>query len=200
MKMNRIGVFCGSSMGLKDEYRAVARLLAELLLKRDLELIYGGANVGLMKILADTMLNGGGTVIGVMPKSLIEKEVAHPEITRMHTVDSMQERKVLMADLSDAFIALPGGYGTLDELAEMLTYNQLRIHDKPLGILNTIGYFDFLLRYLDNGVVEGFIREEHRRNIIVDENPDRLLTKLKGYKPVEMDKWIREIKTESSGH
>ena len=134
--MKNICVFCGSSMGKREIYKTKAKELGEIFLKNKITLIYGGANVGLMKILADTMLKADGIVIGIMPKSLIEKEVAHNNLTKMHIVGSMQERKKLMAEISDAFIALPGGLGTFDELAEMLTYNQLRIHDKPVGILN----------------------------------------------------------------
>ncbi|MCD4774175.1 MAG: TIGR00730 family Rossman fold protein [Bacteroidales bacterium] len=196
--MKRICVFCGSSMGSKEIYKIKAKELGESFLKNELILIYGGANVGLMKILADTVLQERGEVIGVMPRSLVEKEVAHLGLSKMHITESMQERKVLMAEMSDAFIAMPGGFGTLDELAEMLTYNQLRIHDKPIGLLNIDGYFDHLLKFLDHAVEEQYVRKEHRKNIIVDDNIDALLEKLNNYKPVLMDKWIHEIKEESN--
>ncbi len=195
--MKRICVFCGSSMGSKEIYKIKAKELGKSFLKNGLTLIYGGANVGLMKILADTVLRERGEVIGVMPRSLVEKEVAHLGLSKMHITESMQERKVIMAEMSDAFIAMPGGLGTLDELAEMLTYNQLRIHDKPIGLLNVDGYFDHLLKFLDHAVEERYVRKEHRRNIIVDDNIDSLIEKLNNYKPVLMDKWIHEIKEES---
>lgn len=195
--MTNIGIFCGSSMGTNTAYANAALQLARLLLKNKQTLIYGGANVGLMKILADTILEGGGRAIGIMPRGLVEKEVAYDGLSQLHIVDSMQERKIMMAEISDAFVTLPGGFGTLDELAEMITYNQLRIHDKPLGILNIQGYFDNLLRFLDHGVSQQFIRQEHRNNLIVDENPGNLLNKLNDYQPVTMDKWIHDIKKES---
>ena len=196
--MKNICVFCGSSMGKRKIYKTKAKELGEIFLKNKITLIYGGANVGLMRILADTMLKADGNVIGVMPKSLIEKEVAHNNLTKMHIVGSMQERKNLMAEISDAFIALPGGLGTFDELAEMLTYNQLRIHDKPVGILNIEGYFDNLLKFFDHAVEERFVREEHRNNLIVENNIESLLLKLKSFEPVKIGKWIDDIKEESS--
>lgn len=134
--LKRVCVFCGSSMGFDDAYHEKAKELAGVLLDQGIELVYGGANVGIMKLLADTMLQGNGKVTGVMPRNLLNREIAHTELSKLHIVDSMQERKLLMAELSDAFIAFPGGFGTLDELAEMITFNQLRIHDKALGILN----------------------------------------------------------------
>ena len=196
-KIRSICVFCGSSMGESPKYKKAAREMAMLILERNMDLIYGGAKVGLMKVFADTVLDGGGKAVGVMPRSLVEKEVAHLNLTQLHIVESMQQRKVMMAKLSDAFVALPGGFGTLDELAEMITYNQLRIHDKPLGILNTAGYFDHLLDFLDHGVNEGYIRAEHRENLIVEEKPGPLLEKMQQYKPVEIGKWIIDIKHES---
>jgi len=195
--MKSICVFCGSSMGVKPEYRKGAEELGGILLERRIQLIYGGANVGLMKVLADTVLEGGGEVIGVMPKILIEKEVAHLGLTKMYTVCSMSERKSLMVELSDAFIAMPGGFGTLDELAEVITCNQLRLTDKPIGILNVAGYFDPLLMFFDHITVEGFLRPEHRQNLIVDEKVDALIEKMSQFQPVAMDKWIRDIKEES---
>lgn len=198
--MNRICVFCGSSMGFRESYKIMAEKLAENFLKENITLIYGGANVGLMKILADTMLKNNGEVIGIMPKNLVEKEVAHNNLTELIVVDSMQERKLLMAEMSNAFIAMPGGFGTFDELAEILTFNQLRIHDKPLGLLNVENYFLNLMLFFNHAVNEGFVREEHRDNIIVDKSVEVLLKKLKAYYPVKMDKWIKDIKTESYLH
>lgn len=195
--MNSICVFCGSSIGTRPEYRAGALDLANLLLERKIRLIYGGANVGLMKILADRVLGGGGEVIGIMPQILIDKEVAHTGLTQMITVSSMSERKRLMVEMSDGFIAMPGGFGTLDELAEVITYNQLRLTDKPIGIMNLAGYFDPLLTFFDHITTEGFLRPEHRQNLVIDSDVHSLMKKMMDYKPLSMDKWIRDIKTES---
>lgn len=195
--MRSICIFCGSSMGASAAYREGAVELGKEILKREMTLIYGGANVGLMKILAETVLEGGGEVIGIMPRMLVEKEVAHKELTRMIIVESMSERKTTMVQMSDAFIAMPGGFGTLDELAEVITYNQLRLTDKPIGIFNIDGYFDRLLDFLDHAANEGFLRHEHRQNLIVDSHIHALLEKMEAYHPVEMDKWIRDIQQES---
>ena len=196
-RMKSICVFCGSSMGIRHEYRQGAVDLGNVLLKTKLQLIYGGANVGLMKVLADTVLAGGGEVIGIMPQILVEKEVAHLNLTKMYTVGSMSERKSLMVELSDAFIVMPGGYGTLDELAEVITYNQLRLTDKPIGILNIAGFFNGLLKYFDHITEEGFLRHEHRQNLIVDAHVENLIMKMNEFQPVIMDKWIEDIKKES---
>lgn len=194
----RICVFCGSSMGFKNEYREAARQLALFLAERKIGLVYGGANVGLMKILADTMLEKGVEVIGIMPKNLIRREVAHVALTEMIVVETMAERKEKMVELSDGFITLPGGFGTLDELSEILTFNQLRIMDKPLGILNIEGYFDHLLQFFDHASAEGFVRKEHRDNLVVSDDINELFNKMNAYKPLEMGKWIKEIKIESN--
>ncbi len=198
--MKNICVFCGSSTGIKESFTRVVIRTANLIFENKMVLIYGGANVGLMKILSNHILENNGKVIGIMPRYLIEKEVAHTRLTKMHIVESMQERKVLMAKLSDAFIALPGGFGTLDELTEMITYNQMRIHDKPLGILNTENYFDHLIKFFDHGVKEKLIRAEHRNNLIIEKDIYKLFEKLKKYKPVEIEKWIRDIRSENSNH
>ncbi len=196
--MKRICVFCGSSMGNSAIYREAAARLARLFVKEKTGMVYGGANVGLMKILADTLLEAGIEVIGIMPTSLINNEVAHSGLEHFIEVETMSERKNKMAELSDAFIALPGGFGTLDELSEVLTYNQLRICDKPLGLLNIAGYYDKFLAFVDHAVEEGFVREEHRKNMIVSEDAGELLNMLKAYQPVDTEKWIRDIKKESS--
>lgn len=195
--MFSVGVFCGSSMGMRFAYRDGARKLGELIVDNGWKLIYGGANVGLMKVLAETVLEGGGEVTGIMPRMLVEKEVAHQGLTKMIIVENMTERKNLMVSLCDAFIAMPGGFGTLDELAEVITYNQLRLSDKPIGIYNLEGYFDLLLKFLDHGVTEKFVRVEHRSNLIVDSDLGKLIEKMKHFRPVGMDKWIREIHEES---
>jgi len=196
--MQTICVFCGSSMGARESYKRSAVQLGKIFLEKNIRLIYGGANVGLMKILAETILEGGGEVVGIMPRRLVEKEVAHTGLTEMHIVESMSERKNLMVRLSDAFIALPGGFGTLDEMFEVITYNQLRLVDKPMGILNVEGYYDKLLEFIDHTVEEKYIRPEHRNNLIVETEPKVLFQKLLAYQPTQMDKWIRDIKEESN--
>lgn len=195
--MKSICVFCGSSMGTRPEYRQAAEDLAQLMLERKIKLVYGGANVGLMKVLAESVLKGGGEVIGIMPRMLIKREVAHLNLTKMYTVESMSDRKNLMVELSDAFVALPGGFGTLDELAEVITYNQLRLTDKPIGIMNVAGYFDSLLKYFDHITEEGFLRHEHRQNLIVEGDVEMLIDRMSQFQPVEMEKWLRDIKEES---
>jgi uncharacterized protein (TIGR00730 family) len=189
-----ICVFCGSSQGSDPVYAEQAIHLAEFFLKRGISLVYGGANVGLMRILADKMLEGGGKVTGVMPRSLVEREVAHEHLTEMHIVSGMQERKAMMADLSDAFIALPGAYGTLDELFEVLTWNQLGIVVKPIGLLNIKGFFNPLIAMVDHAVEEKFLRAEHRRILLVDEDHEKLIKKLESWKPVTAEKWIDRLK------
>ena len=187
-------IFCGSSVGNRSSYADMARQLAQSLLANDISLVYGGANVGLMGILADTMLAGGGRVIGVMPKSLVEREVAHNGLTEMHIVGGMQERKALMADLSDAFLALPGAYGTLDELFEVLTWNQLSIIAKPVGLLNMEGFFNPLIGMLNHAVDEKFLRPEHRNMLLIDDDFARILQKFNTWEPVVAEKWIERLK------
>ena len=196
--MPRICVFCGSSMGFRNEYKIAAQELGAFLADNNLGLVYGGANVGLMKILADTALSKGAEVIGVMPKSLVEKEVAHASLSKMIIVETMAERKDKMVELSDGFITLPGGFGTFDELSEILTFNQLRICDKPLGILNIAGYFDYMLKFYDHAAKEGFVRQEHRNNLIVSEKITDLMQMMNQYKPLTMGKWIEDIMDESN--
>jgi uncharacterized protein (TIGR00730 family) len=196
--MPRICVFCGSSMGFRAEYKTVAEELGRFLAENGIGLVYGGANVGLMKVIAETMLLKNAEVIGVMPNHLVEKEVAHSDLTEMIIVNTMAERKDQMVKLSDGFIALPGGFGTLDELSEILTFNQLRISDKPLGILNISGYFDHLLKFYDHAVQERFVRAEHRDNLIVSENITDLMQRMQQYKPLAMGKWIEDIIDESN--
>lgn len=195
--MKKICVFCGSSMGTDIVYREKALELADYLITQDMTLVYGGANVGLMKILADRMLEAGKEVIGVMPSHLVEKEVSHQGITELIEVENMSERKDLLINMSDAFIALPGGFGTLDELAEVLVLDQLSVINKPMGLLNVKGYFDHLVKYFDLGVQEGFIRQEHLDNLFIDDYSEGLMEKLGNYQPIEMGKWLKDIKTES---
>ena len=193
----KVCVFCGSSMGNSPVYRNAAKVVAEYFVKHDISLVYGGANVGIMKVLADVMLENKREVIGVMPKMLIEKEVAYFDITKMYEVETMAERKDKMLELSDAFIALPGGFGTLDELSEILTFNQLRITDKAMGILNVNGYFDYLLKFFDHAVETGYVRQEHRNNLMVANDIETLLRIMNDYSPLSMGKWIEDIVEES---
>jgi len=196
--MKTLCVFCGSSLGSQGIYREQAELFGRILAENGIRLIYGGGNVGIMGVLADSVLKSGGEVTGVMPKNIVELRIAHEGLTEMLVVDDMHQRKMTMAGLSDAFVALPGGLGTLDELTEILTFNQLRISDKPIGIFNINGYFDPLLAFLDHAVEEKFIREEHRRNMIVDDDPAQLFEKLKAYQPLQIHHWIEDLKRENS--
>ncbi len=188
--MKRVCVFAGSSAGGRPEYLAAAAGLGTLMAARDIELVYGGARVGLMGAIADAVLAGDGSVIGVIPRALVEKEVAHDGLTDLRIVTSMHERKALMADLSDAFIALPGGWGTLDEMFEILTWAQLGLHRKPCGLLNVLGYFDRLLSFLDYTMEQGFVRREYSSLLAVSDGPATLLDTLQSQTPPVVEKWI----------
>jgi uncharacterized protein (TIGR00730 family) len=181
--MNRICVFAGSSFGTRPEYRAAAETLGRALVARRIELMYGGARVGLMGVLADAVLAGGGRVTGVIPEALVAREVAHPALDDLRIVDSMHARKALMADLSDAFLALPGGWGTFDELFEVLTWAQLRLHGKPVGVLNVHGYFDPLLSLITHAVNEGFVSRDAARMVASTSSVDALLDELAAASP-----------------
>ena len=176
--LRRICVFCGSSSGNDVVYRQAAQAVGRLLSQRGIELVYGGGNVGLMGMVADACLEGGGRVIGVIPEALKNKELAHHGLTDLRVVGSMHERKALMADLSDAFIALPGGYGTWDEFCEVLTWSQLGIQHKACALLDVNGYYGPLLAMADKAVSEGFLREVHRGLMLSDDAPTRLLDRL----------------------
>lgn len=197
MENRSICIFCGSSAGNQAVYADAARGLGRILADSSITMVFGGGKVGIMGILADVILEAGGKCIGVMPEDIVALEIAHENLTELHIVKSMHERKELMAKLSDAFIAFPGGLGTLDELSEILTYNQLRICDKPVGILNVNGYFNGLMKFIEHGVGEGFIREEHANNLIVSDDPDELILALSRYVPVSMEAWITDIKKHS---
>lgn len=173
--MKRVCVFLGSSPGVRPEYREAAEHLGALIAARGLTLVYGGGNVGLMGTLADAALAGGGEVVGVLPAMLVDKEVAHRGLTDLRIVPSMNDRKTLMAELSDAFVTLPGGTGTLDELFEMLTWTQLHVHEKPNALLNVAGYYDDLLRFLDATVAAGFLKEKHRKLLRVESSAEAIL-------------------------
>ncbi len=187
--MKRICVYCGSNPGLHPEYIESAILLGEILVHHDIGLVYGGASVGLMGTLADTVLDNGGEVIGIMPQALFEKEVSHSNLTEFKIVGSMHERKALMAEFSDGFIALPGGLGTLEELFETLTWSQLGFHKKPCGLLNTRNYFSHLSTFLDHTVTEGFVGKIHRNMLLVEQDPAKLLEMMFSYRPPIVDKW-----------
>jgi uncharacterized protein (TIGR00730 family) len=171
-------VFCGSSSGVKSAYEATARAFAECVAKRGMRLVYGGASVGLMGAIADAALLAGGEVVGVIPRALVGREIAHRGLTELHVVDTMHERKAMMADLSDAFVALPGGLGTLEELFEVWTWGMLGLHAKPYGILNVDGYYSPLIDFLDHARDEGFIRPAQRAVLVVEDDAMRLLDKL----------------------
>lgn len=176
--MQSVCVFCGSNLGVREEHQAAAREVGRLLAARGLTLIYGGGRVGLMGALADAALAAGGKVIGVIPKILYRKELAHEGLTELRVVGSMAERKAVMGELADAFISLPGGIGTLDELTEVWTWSQLGLQHKQSGLLNVNGYFDALIEFLDGAVTGGFLRPEHRRLLLVESDAARLLERL----------------------
>lgn len=189
-ELNRICVFCGSSSGIRPVYSQAAENVGRLLAKQGCSLVYGGGNVGLMGTLADSVLAAGGKVIGVIPHALMLKEVGHTGLTELRIVDTMHERKALMAELSDAFIALPGGYGTLDEFCEVLTWAQLGLHNKPCGILNVDGYYDPLLKLFQQVIAEGFLQEEHGKMLTVESDPQKLLQQLSASRPPHVEKRI----------
>jgi uncharacterized protein (TIGR00730 family) len=186
----RICVFCGSSAGVRAEYAEAARQVGRLLAERGIGMVYGGGRVGLMGIAADAVLAAGGQVIGVIPESMMAREVGHAGLTTLHVVSTMHERKALMYDLSDAFLALPGGYGTLDELCETLTWSQLGLHGKPCGLLNVDGYFDALIAFFDHATREGFVRPAHRALAFSGEDPAALLDRMAAAPEAATEKWL----------
>ena len=188
--MKRICVYCGSALGASLSYVQMAEKLAAELVKRNIELVYGGAQIGVMGSIANSMLAEGGSVIGVLPVGLFESEVPHDGLTELIEVSSLHERKAKMAELSDAFIALPGGLGTLEELFEILTWAQLGLHKNPVGVLNVNGFYDKLLDYLDHVVAEKFIRLQHREMLVVDENIESMFEKFSQYEPPIGQKWV----------
>ena len=191
--MKRVCVFCGSKSGARPLYADAARRFAAALVGRDCELVFGAGHVGLMGVLADAVLAAGGKVIGVIPQALVDRELAHDRLTALHVVDTMHQRKALMADLSDAFVALPGGYGTGDELFEILTWAQLGIHVKPIGLLNSGGFFDPMLAWLEHMVREDFLRRKHRDLLLVAGDADELLDLLAKHRPQAVEsKWVSD--------
>jgi uncharacterized protein (TIGR00730 family) len=183
-------VYAGSNLGADAQYRSATQKLGRALVERGIGVVYGGGNVGLMGVLADTVLEQSGEVIGVIPRSLVAKEVAHKGLMDLRVVDSMHERKATMAELSDAFVALPGGIGTVEELTEAYTWTQLGLHRKPCALLNVNGYYDRLVGFLDHAVDERFLRREHRDLMVVADQPADLLARLERFEPPRLVKWL----------
>lgn len=191
----RFCVFCGSSVGARPSYTAATKTLGELMARRGIGLVFGGGCIGLMGAIADSVLAHGGEAIGVIPDGLMRREIGHRGVTQLHVVESMHQRKALMADLSDAFIALPGGYGTLEEFAEIVTWSQLGIQQKPCALLNVEGYWDGLLAFLDHAVSEDFVRPENRDLILVASTPEEILEKISLWRPpAHVERWLDRAK------
>jgi uncharacterized protein (TIGR00730 family) len=190
--MNRICVFCGSSPLSNNHYNNAARHLARLLVEKGIGLVYGGSNIGTMKVIADNVLSEGGDVIGIIPEALVDMEVAHRGLTELKIVNSMEERKALMVKTSDGFIALPGGIGTLDELFEIMALALLGIHQKPCGILNVGRYYQKLIEFLDHAASEQFIKKEGRAILMIEEDPELLLKRFEDYSPPEIKQWAEQ--------
>jgi hypothetical protein len=188
--MKRVCVFCGSSKGNSAAFTSAARALGEVLAARNIELVFGGSHVGLMGVVADAVLANGGRVTGVLPRFMDDKELAHPKLTTLHLVETMHERKQLMAELAEGFIALPGGFGTLEEIFEAITWQQLHLHAHPCGLLNVDGYFDALIEFLRRTVTDGFVRVEHLEKLVVAATPDELLDRFAAFRPEATQKWI----------
>jgi uncharacterized protein (TIGR00730 family) len=194
--VHRVCVFCGSSPGARPAYAEATAEVARLLVEDGIGVVYGGGHVGLMGVLADTAMAAGGEVIGVMPQALVDREIGHTAITDLRVVGSMHERKALMTELSDAFVALPGGAGTLEELFEVYTWAQLGLHSKPCGLLDVEHYYSGLARFLDHAVEERFLREEHRAALMVEDEPARLIERLREFEPEAVTpKWIDREQT-----
>lgn len=192
--MKNLCVYCGSNPGNRPDYIEQARALARELIKRDIGLVYGGSVVGIMGEVANEVLSGGGRVIGVIPELLLKKEHAHRGLTELHLVQTMHERKAMMIDKADGFIALPGGAGTLEEFFEVWTWAQLNMHEKPCGLLNVAGYYDAMLRFLDHAVAESFIRPQHRDMLVVEQDPVALLDRYAAYRAPVVSKWFEPVK------
>jgi uncharacterized protein (TIGR00730 family) len=191
--MRRVCVFCGSNRGKDPAYEAAAHAMGIALVRRGLELVYGGGKVGLMGVIAEAVMGAGGRATGIMPDNLFRKEIGHTELTDLRIVGSMHERKAMMAELSDAFIALPGGFGTFEEFCEAVTWTQLGLHAKPCGLLNVGGYYDPLIALFDRAESDGFLMIEHRELVHCATDPDELLDHLERHPPSHTDKWIEGI-------
>ncbi len=183
-------MFCGSSSGLRPEYRETALHVGRYLALQGIGVVYGGGRVGLMGAVADGALAAGGEVIGVIPEMLMRKEIGHTNLTELRVVSDLHQRKAMMADLSDGFIALPGGYGTFEEFCEVITWSQLSLHQKPCGLLNVAGYWDPLAQMFDHAVEEGFLRPENRKIVLMDDDFEALLKRMSEWKPSKVEKWI----------
>ena len=192
--MKKICIFCGSSMGFNPIYRAKAIELGKAMVEQQCELLYGGGSVGLMKVIADVMLENNCKVTGTITQHLMDMEVGYKDINELVVVDSMAERKTVLEDMADGFIAMPGGLGTMDEFFEVYVLSQLRVFDKPVALYNVNGFYDDIIRFIDHATEEGFIREEHTQGLIVSDDPRFLLEKMKEYQPVDVNKWVVEIK------
>lgn len=188
--MKQVCIFCGSYPGTQPVYMTAAHAMGMGLAKRNLGLVYGGGRVGLMGAVADGALAGSGKVTGVIPQSLVDRELAHTGLSELRVVASMHQRKAMMAEIADAFIALPGGFGTLDELFEIITWAQLGIHNKPVALLNIKGYFDPLVHFIEHMATEGFIKPVHRQAVLVKDDVDTLLDTIVAYQPPQLEKWI----------
>lgn len=188
--MKRLGVFCGSNRGASLAFTEATRTLGELLAARNIELVFGGSHVGLMGVVADAVLAGGGRAIGVLPRFMQDKELAHTGLTTLHLVDTMHERKQRMAELADGFVALPGGFGTFEEIFEAITWSQLHLHDCPCGLLNVAGYFDGLVAFLEHSVASGFVRPAQLDSLIVTATPEEMLARFQSFRPDRADKWF----------
>ena len=193
--MKRICVFCGSNGGADGIYLETAEKVGKFLARENIELVYGGGRIGLMGRVADTVLANGGRVIGAIPEALAIKEVAHQGLTDLHIVDSMHERKALMAELSDGFIAMPGGFGTFEEFCEIITWAQLGIHQKPCALLNVNGFYDHLIALFDHSNRQNFIRDEHRRLVLVESDIEKLYALMQNFEPPDLEKWIDKSST-----
>jgi len=190
--IQQIGVYCGSATGSNPAYAQAAAALGQLLAREKIALVYGGGKVGLMGVLADAVLAAKGEAIGVMPRSLVEKEIAHTGLTHLHVVESMHQRKQMMVDLADAFVLLPGGFGSWEEFCETVTWLQLGIHRKPCAILNAAGYYNAFLSLMDHAAAEGFLRPAHKEMIIVRDDPASLLSALRSAPPPAETKWVKK--------
>lgn len=194
-RIGRLCVFCGSSDGTRPQYLEAAEAVGRALARRRIGLVYGGGRRGVMGALADAALLGGGEVIGIIPAPLATKEIAHHGVTELRVVDSMHQRKAMMADLADGFVALPGGFGTYEELFEVITWSQLGIHAKPCGLLNVAGYFDPLIELMDHAMTEGFVRTDHRTMVLLERDIDRLIDHMAAYESPVVEKWITRRQT-----
>ncbi|MCA8831184.1 LOG family protein [Hymenobacter pini] len=188
--MKSVAVYCGASSGTNESFTLQAQAMGKALAEQNFTLVYGGGRVGLMGAVADAVMQHGGKAIGVIPDFLADKELAHVGLTELHVVKTMHERKLMMADLAEGFVAMPGGYGTLEELFEVLTWGQLGLHRKPIGVLNVAGYYDHLLRALDHMADEGLLRRENRNQLLSHPEPHGILDAMLAYEPVSLEKWL----------